>query len=404
MKVLHILYQSLPQISGSSIRSRDLLMSQKEIGLDPVAVTSPFQSSLKDEEIIYGVRYIRTEVHQNETISDRKKSTIRRIIRFFKIFSFYKNLKQIIRNEKPEILHAHAMFFCGLPAIFLGNKFHLPVVYEVRSLWMLNKKGKKGAIGLWTEKVLYSIELFVMRRATLVVAINDALKDELVAQKINETKISVIGNAVNTTLIDSLKQKISGTNLTGPKLNFGYIGTLTPHEGIDLLIEAFAEVNKEFPKSELFIFGGGVEENRIKTLAKNLENVRFQGAIEPHNVHKAFESIDIIVNPRYKNKLTDSVTPLKPLEAMAYEKIFIGSDVGGIKELITHAFNGYLFDAGSRADLINVMIFALRIDDEKRNLILNNALQYVYNEKSWLKNAGRYKSIYNELIIAHNEY
>ncbi len=44
---------------------------------------------------------------------------------------------KIIELEEPDILHAHAMFFCALPAILLGKKYKIPVVYEVRSLWML---------------------------------------------------------------------------------------------------------------------------------------------------------------------------------------------------------------------------------------------------------------------------
>ncbi len=402
MKVLHILYQSLPQISGSSIRSRDILMSQKEIGLNPIAVTSPFQSGTNNEEIIDGIRYLRTSINGSETISDEQKSLLTRIFRFFKILSFYQNLKQIVNAEKPDVLHAHAMFVCGLPAILIGKKYNIPVVYEVRSLWMLKKKGKKGWMDLLTEKILFGIELYVMRKAALVVAINHYLKNELIIQKIDEAKIAVIQNAVNTTLIDTLKQKTRNHCLSEPKLKFGYIGTLTPHEGVDFLIEVFANLNKEICNAELYIFGKGVEEPKIRAMSEKFENVTFKGSLEPENIHKAFELINIIVNPRYKNKLTDSVTPLKPLEAMAYEKIVIGSDVEGIKELITDKFNGLLFEAGNPSDLLNVMKYALKIESETRRHLLKNALQYVYDEKSWLKNATKYQLIYTELLMNKN--
>ena len=140
MKVFHVLYQSLPQISGSSIRSRDILMSQKEAGIDVIAATSPFQRSNFREEVINGITYLRTSINQKETISDTPKTIVERFFRGLKIFSFYRRLKKILEVEKPDLIHAHAMFFCGLPAIYLGKKFNIPVVYELRSLWMLNKK------------------------------------------------------------------------------------------------------------------------------------------------------------------------------------------------------------------------------------------------------------------------
>ena len=69
MKVLHILYQSLPNISGSSIRSRDVLNNQIKIGLEPIVITSPFQNSKRDGdsvEKIDGVKYYRTFSNNNE--------------------------------------------------------------------------------------------------------------------------------------------------------------------------------------------------------------------------------------------------------------------------------------------------------------------------------------------------
>nr|WP_299071513.1 glycosyltransferase family 4 protein [uncultured Allomuricauda sp.] len=401
MKVLHILYQSLPQISGSSIRSRDLLMSQKEIGLDVLAVTAPFQSFSSVEEVIDGIRYLRTSINVRESISDKKKPLHIRVLRIFQMLKFYVKLKKIIQRENPNILHAHAMFFCGLPALYLGRKFKLPVVYEVRSLWMLNKsfgsnKGYKALI----ENLLFRVELYVMKRASLVIAINDNLKQELVDRGIEEAKISVIKNAVNTSLINTLIQNLGSNKSRKEGFNFGYIGTLTSHEGIDMLIKTFADLNLEHPNCKLKIYGSGVEEENVSKLAKEYKNVEFLGSIHPSNVPQAFESVDIIVNPRYKNKLTDSVTPLKPLEAMAYEKFFIGSDVGGIKELVEHGVHGYLFKAGNGSDLMDKMIKAMNLEKEEFDKIKRRAGTYVNTHKSWIANAHDYNKIYWNLTKA----
>ena len=402
MKILHILYQSLPQISGSSIRSRDILMSQKEIGLDVIAVTSPFQNGIKNEECIDGITYFRTSIQDKNTISDDPKGLFKRIFRFLKIIPFSFKLKKLIIAEGPQILHAHAMFFCGLPAIYYGWKYRIPVVYEVRSLWMLSKaNSKKTSSKILIERLLFQLELYVMEKVSMVIAINDNLKEELVFNGIPKEKIEVIKNAVNVTLINNLKANNKKTNSSN-RINFGYIGTLTPHEGIDFLIDAFKDVNSIYPEAKLLIYGSGIESKSIKKLASEVKGVEFYGSVNPNEIYQAFSLIDVIVNPRYKNKLTDSVTPLKPLEAMAYEKLVIGSDVGGIKELITHNENGFLFKAGDKKSLVATMINVIKLDFRRQEIFKSKGLSYVINEKSWLTNANKYQNIYNSMIRARN--
>jgi glycogen(starch) synthase len=402
MKILHILYQSLPQISGSSIRSRDILMSQKEIGLDVIAVTSPFQNGIKNEECIDGITYFRTSIQDENTISDNPKGLFKRIFRFLKIIPFSFKLKKLIIAEEPQILHAHAMFFCGLPAIYYGWKYRIPVVYEVRSLWMLSKANfKKTSSKILIERLLFQLELYVMKKVSMVIAINDNLKEELVLNGIPKEKIEVIKNAVNVTLINNLKANNKKTNSSN-RINFGYIGTLTPHEGIDFLIDAFKDVNSIYPEAKLLIYGSGIESKSIKKLASEVKGVEFYGSVNPNEIYQAFSLIDVIVNPRYKNKLTDSVTPLKPLEAMAYEKLVIGSDVGGIKELITHNENGFLFKAGDKKSLVATMVNVIKLDFRRQELFKSKGRSYVINEKSWLTNANKYQNIYNSMIRARN--
>ena len=401
MKILHILYQSLPQISGSSVRTRDILMTQKEIGMDVIAITSPFQSAKGGFEVLNNIKYYRTSVGSDDSISDKTKPFFERVFRIFKIFSFYKKIKELIVKETPDVLHAHAMFFCGLPALFLSRKFQIPVVYEFRSLWMIKKERVNETIFTkLIENVLIKLEVYVMKRVSSVVVINEGLKEFAIKEGVKEENIVTIKNAVNTTLISQLKAKLEPE--VSNKIRFGYIGTLTPHEGLDLLIVSFNNFNKKYPDTELVIYGGGIEEEKIRELAKINKNISYLGSVNPININIAFNKIDIIVNPRYKNKLTDSVTPLKPLEAMAYEKIVIGSDVGGIVELIKENFNGFLFSAGCEVDLERVLEMVYLLDVVEVNKIKKIAFNYVVNNKSWLKNAALYENLYKNLII-HNE-
>merc|ERR1712127_567879 len=118
-KVFHILYESLPRVSGSSIRSRDILISQKNIGIDVIAITSPFTNSTSQKEfdVINGIKHYRTSKKTKNSISDDSRNLFDRFLRLFSIITFFLKISKVIKKEKPDVLHAHAMFYCGLPAI-----------------------------------------------------------------------------------------------------------------------------------------------------------------------------------------------------------------------------------------------------------------------------------------------
>lgn len=399
MKVLHILYQSLPQVSGSSIRSRDTLMSLQEIGINTIAITSPFQRSLNNEkqDIIDGVVYIRTSKNVNVDNFGERKSILKKISRFFSIIPFGIKLYKHVKEERPDILHAHAMFYCALPTIIVGKIFKIPVVYEFRSLWMFDKNNdnKKSLISnFWL-----NVETFLLKKSDYVIFLNENLKRYFTKHSRLLGNSIVINNAINTTYINQLKGK-NKFERQSRDLVFGYIGTITAYEGIDFMIESFQELNREGESFKLIIYGKGDEEEKIKKLInqyKGENNIEFRGSIPPENVVEAYAEIDVIVNPRIENEVTNSVTPLKPLEAMAYEKLFVGSDVGGILEIVNKD-TGIVFKAGDKIDFKKNIKHVANMSIAENETIIKNALNYVEKNKSWKQNAIKYKDIYLSLL------
>ncbi len=401
MKILHVLYQSLPQISGSSIRSRDILLSQKEIGLEVLAITSPFQNAVSNSGVdtINGVKYIRTSKNKSNSISDKRDPFVKRLFRIFSIFPFSIKLYKTIKKEKPDVIHAHAMFFCGIPSLFVGKLLKKPVVYEFRSLWMYQKAAKKTNIfSRFIENTLFKMEAFTLKRANHAVLLNENLKTFLENKKSLPTHFKVINNAVNTSLINELKKK---TQINSRPLVFGYIGTLTAYEGIEFLVEVFHELYDEGITNALVLYGKGVNTNSvIKQIEKRkeIESIVYRGTVAPSEVNIAFSEIDVIINPRLSTELTNSVTPLKPLEAMAYEKIFVGSDVGGITELVTDKENGFIFKAEDKLDLKRTIKKIIQLSEDERKKTIEKSLHFVMEHKSWIVNAEKYQEIYNSLL------
>ena len=403
MKVLHVLYQSLPQVSGSSIRSRDIMLSQKEVGIEVLAITAPFQNSIskKGLDIIDDITYIRTSRNTKNSITDLRKGVLQRIYRVFSILIFSQKLFSTIKKEKPDVLHAHAMFFCAIPSLVMGKIFNVPVVYEFRSLWMYQKTNSrnKGFINKKIEIFLIHVEIFCLKKAAHAVILNENLKEFIFSKTNKPFKNTIINNAVNTSLIRVLKASI--TPISRKDFVFGYVGTITEYEGLEFLIQTFQELYDDGFKHKLIIYGKGVNKQSVQdqiNARSDINTISYKGAIAPSEVYKAFSEIDVIINPRLNTPKTNSVTPLKPLEAMAYEKLFIGSDVRGIKEIVPQG-TGFLFSSENKNDLKKVVKKVASLSPQDIDRHKKEALAFVVSHKSWLQNAAKYKEIYTSLSI-----
>ncbi len=406
MKILHILYQSHPNISGSSTRTRDILTNLKKIGLDPVAVSSPFQKGEQIQnglEIIFGVKHYRTySGKEKEEVKEDSNNLVIKFKKLFRILNFRKEIEKVSLLEKPDVLHAHAMFFCAYPTIKVGKKFNIPVIYEIRSLWEERRKDSapKNFIRQIEYKILKRIETYCMKNADHIVAINENLKKDIINRGIADSKITVIGNAVDINFIEDQKRQM--TINQSKTLTFGYIGSISPIEGLPSLINIF---KTSLTEHKLLIYGKGKENEikHLKELISEAENVEYGGLVQRNTIYQAYEQIDVIVNPRIKLKITDTVTPLKPLEAMALGKIVIASDVGGMKELITDGVTGFMFKADDNIDLEKCLHKVLNLPIEERQKVILNALDEINSNRVWLKNAEKYALIYEKFQIGSSK-
>lgn len=371
-------------------------MSQKEIGLKPIVISSPFQNGASEEnpEAIYGVNHYRTYNHNpSHLVSEKKSSLKKRFNKLLSIVPFYKKVETLIIDKKPDVLHAHATFFCGLVANRLGRKYNIPVVYEVRSLW--EEREKKTAMSWLSKlqpKLITAIETYVMKSADLVVTINRNLEDNIKNRDVKNT--AIVTNAVNTSIINPEPIKSVETE----HISFGYVGSVSPIEGLDIMANVWKMLEAKGYKNTFHVYGAGTFLNELMNLVKslNLNHFHIHGQVRPSEIKEVFKTIDVIVNPRIKSKISDTVTPLKPLEAMAYKKLVLASDVGGMKELIEHNKTGLLFKSDDENELFKNVINI--IENGIPVHIVTQANEYVTTKKSWVNNAKVYNELYKTLI------
>jgi glycosyltransferase involved in cell wall biosynthesis len=179
----------------------------------------------------------------------------------------------------------------------------------------------------------------------------------------------------------------------------GFIGSFYDYEGLDDLISAMPLLLAKRPKAHLLLVGGGPMEEALKAQAEASpakKRIHFAGRVPHHEVDRYYGLIDILAYPRKAMRLTELVTPLKPLEAMAQRKLVVASNVGGHRELIEDGVTGTLFPAGDPNAIAEALdtLFANRAQWDRRR---DSARRFVERDRNWSSNISRYIPAYRRL-------
>jgi PEP-CTERM/exosortase A-associated glycosyltransferase len=247
------------------------------------------------------------------------------------------------------------------------------------------------------------METHVIRQANAVTTICDGLRRDIIDRGVSEDKVTVIPNAVDPQRFQlggepdpALQQR---WGLAGQRV-LGFIGSFYAYEGLALLIQALPAIIAAVPQTKLLLVGGGPQEENLKTLAQQLglhDKVIFTGRVPNQQVEEYYNLVDVLVYPRLSMRLTELVTPLKPLEAMAQGRLFVASDVGGHKELVQDGVTGRLFKAGDAQALAASVVDVLAHPEQwPRYKAAGRA--YVERERNWPVSVARYQGIYQSLL------
>jgi len=403
MKVLHVFDHSIPLHSGYTFRSRSILKQQNLLGIETCHVTSPKHGNEQVEmEEVDGLTFYRSA-----PISGFM-SKLPVLNQLTTISPMVKRILDVIKIEKPDVIHAHSPALNGLAALKAGKKSGLPVVYEIRAFW------EDAAVDHGTceegdlrYRLTRKMETHVVKHADAVTTICQGLKEDLINRNFPESKFTVIPNAVNIEQFELIKQADKEANKTlAEELKItncqviGFLGSFYAYEGLDLAIAAMPEVLKENPNAKLLLVGGGPQEKNLKEQATLLgleDKIIFTGRVPHSEVGKYYSLVDLLVYPRKTMRLTELVTPLKPLEAMAQGKVCLASNVGGHKELIEDGQNGFLFDADNVEALAKKVSKLLSISDQWQDVI-SRGRNYVEAERNWQVSVGKYLPLYKGLL------
>jgi glycogen(starch) synthase len=313
-------------------------------------------------------------------------------------------LDQLVREHRPDLIHAHSPVLNALPSLWIGRRRRLPVVYEMRASWedaaVDHGTTTEGSLRYRASRALESLAL---HRANQVTTICEGLRRDIADRGIAAERITVIPNAVDVSLFQcgveadfALRRSL---RLEGATV-LGFAGSFYGYEGLDLLIEAARQMLPRHPQLRLLLVGGGPQEANLKAqaVAAGLQDrVIFTGRVAHAEVQRYYELIDVLAYPRLPIRLTELVTPLKPLEAMAQGRMFVASDVGGHRELVRHGETGFLFSAGNPAALAAALEDVLGRRAQWPQ-IAAQARRFVEVERTWASSVARYREVYRRAL------
>ncbi len=400
MKILHILDHSIPLHSGYTFRTKAILEQQRKLGWQTLQITSA-KHKLAEAAIeeVDGLTFYRSEPIKGWL------AKLPILNQWAIVLSLEKRLDDIILQNKPNILQAHSPALNGWAALKAAKKYNIPLVYECRAFWedaaVDHGTACEGGLRYYLSKML---ETYIFKQANAITTICEGLRADIISRGIAPEKITVIANAVDIEQFtygviadQALKNQLGLQD----KIVLGFIGSFYAYEGLPLLLEALPIILQKQPALKLLLVGGGPQEALLKQKVQELgleQDVIFTGRINHECVQDYYKQVDIFIYPRLSMRLTELVTPLKPLEAMAQGRLVVASDVGGHKELIEEGVTGCLFKAGDKLALATTVLNLLDAP-ERWDALRKAGRSFVEQQRNWPRSVSCYKNIYTRLSL-----
>ncbi|MDD1477241.1 glycosyltransferase [Arthrobacter sp. H16F315] len=298
------------------------------------------------------------------------------------------------QRNRVAVIHAASNYVTALPALLAARRLGLPFVYEVRGIWEITELSSKP---WWAQSDRYrlavQLESFVVEQADQILAITTQVRDELVHRGADRAKIGLLPNSVDPDKfkpmppVRSLRDKLC---LPEESIVLGYAGSLVAYEGLGDLLAATKILVDRRLDVRLVVVGDGKQLPELKKSASDLgivERVTFTGRVPAKSVADYMSLFDIMPCPRRRFPVTEMVSPLKPLEAMASGKAVVLSDLGPSRDLAGEGQQRALLCQPGDPDSLAEALHRLVADPELRTSIGRRARLWTIENRTWTQTA-----------------
>jgi glycogen synthase len=401
MKVLHVLDHSLPYLSAYSFRSLYLISQQRQMGMVPVVLTAPSHESNEGScELLQGVQHHRSKwpsfhyLPQPRFIPGLRHESY--------IAALTKRIVQVAQACEADLLHAHSPALNGLATRRAAKRLKKPWIYELR-YYEQDAAVDSGQTSYYSLRYNWArwLEERALKKADLALTTSCSMQRELLVRGFSSRKLLEVPEGVDTKVFQPRSPDldlIERHQLRG-KTVLGFIGSFYKYEGLERLLGVMNYLLRERRDLKLILAGTGEMEAQLRArIPRELnQHFIFTGRIEQEDILRYYSVIDICVYPRLSTRLTELTTSIRPLEAMSMERAVIGSNVGGIAELIRHNKTGFVVETDDKVTL-GATISSLVNNPNERREIGKRARTQVCQERDWSSIALRYADIYQRVL------
>lgn len=417
LRVLHVLTNSLPHTqSGYSLRSHRILTALRAQGIESVALTRTGYPVMigkllaADEDVVDGIRYVRSlPAKLPQTQEERLLAEVDRAL-------------ALVKEFRPHILHATTNYQNALVAQAVSAATGVPWVLEVRGLmektWIASHPSSEAQAEAATSEKAHSIaarEAELVSAADAVVTLSDTMVAELAARGADPAAITVVPNGVDAALLTENLSPAEARAAVGlgndDAFLVGAVSALVDYEGFDTLLRAMAWLleNPDAPRQlkarlHVLLAGDGAAAPGLRALADELglsERVLMPGRVPRDRARHWVQTLDVVVVPRRDVDVARTVTPQKPVEALALARRVIISDLPALRETVstkTGTLEALTFPAGSAEHLAAAISTAF--SDKAHDA---EAGREVAAGRTWSSLVERYGSIYRDALARNKE-
>jgi len=303
-----------------------------------------------------------------------------------------RNLVNILKNDNIHFIYERYAFYC-FSGVLCSKIFNVPIILEVNEISGIARQRAQ----LFTP-LAKKIEKIIFAKSDAIIAVSSYLKKSIEKHGVDPSKIYIMPNAVDITQFDRKNEQVSLREIYGfdRSIIIGFVGSFSVWDNLQFLISIFDDLYLKRGNLKLFLVGDGYnkeeleEEVKIRGLDKH---VVFAGRVKRNLIPDYISVMDICTLP-HSNPFG---SPVALFEYMAMAKPVVVPKIGPIEDVITHDYNGLLFEPGNSDSFIRQLI---KLIDHKeiRIRLGRNAKDTILKNHLWKHNAEKIINIYNSLI------
>jgi glycosyltransferase involved in cell wall biosynthesis len=362
-----------------------------------IVVLAPHYKKAKKYGVIDGIKIYRFRYffpaalqkvcYEGGVLENLKKSPIARLqIPFLAIFELISVLR-LLKKEDIDIIHAHWIVPQGFLAHVTNKLTKKPYVVTAHA----------GDVFTLKNNLLKKLAKSTLKNSSYC-TVNSSYTKKAVDNICKTTRIEVIPMGVN---LKSFNMKKKSNFL---KRNFKakdiilFVGRLAEKKGLEYLIKAMPDVIRKFRNAKLLVIGKGPTENKLKQLTKKLNldrKIIFLGKMSNEQLPKYYASSDVFVGPSIITKSGDTEgLGIVFLEAISSGIPVIGTNVGGIPDIIKNNKTGLLVEQKNSKELSKAIIKMIS-DNKLRKKLQYNAYQHIKEVYNWKNIGERFTKVFD---------